>query len=365
MWEGWGAHPGERTLVFCASVAHADFVRDWLREHGVTARSVHSQASSDPREASLEGLSDGSVSAVCSVDVFNEGVDVPAVDRVVMLRPTESPVVFLQQLGRGLRKAEGKERLTVIDFVGNHRVFLDRVRRLLSLAGGERSPSLRELLEGSGALELPHGCSIDVELEAKELLRQLVPRGRSEVERVYRELRLLRGVRPTAGELSRLGYAPRSLLSGGHASWFAFVGSEGDLDAVEQSVLATSGAWLREVETTAMTRSFKMVVLQALLEADALTTGLPLAVLARRCWAVIRRSAELFADVADGARFEKDSVLDEAAWGAYWRGNPIEAWAGGSPRALPPTPSREREGESSRDPVGGGGSASRRIASFR
>ena len=349
MWEAWGAHPGARTLVFCASVAHADFVRDWLRERGVAARSVHSQGSSDPREDALEGLKNGSVSAVCSVDVFNEGVDVPEVDRVLMLRPTESPVVFLQQLGRGLRAAAGKDRLTVIDFVGNHRVFLDRVRRLLSLAGGSRAPSVRELLDGQGPLELPHGCSVDVELEAKEILRRLVPRGRSEVERVYRELREARGERPTAGELARMGYAPRTLLAGGHASFFGFVGSEGDLDAREQSVLATSGGWLREVETRRITASFEMVVLQALLEADALTTGLPLAVLARRCWAVIRRSAELFADVADGERFEKEGVLDEAAWGAYWRGNPIEAWAGRSPRALPPTPSRGREGESSRD----------------
>jgi superfamily II DNA or RNA helicase len=67
--------------------------------------------------------------------MFNEGIDLPSVDRVVMLRPTESPVIFFQQLGRGLRRAgDDKDRLTVIDFVGNHRMFLERVRRLLRLA---------------------------------------------------------------------------------------------------------------------------------------------------------------------------------------------------------------------------------------
>ncbi|MCZ7678280.1 MAG: helicase-related protein [Sandaracinaceae bacterium] len=287
---------------------------------------MHSQASSDPREESLAGLAAGTVSAVCSVDVFNEGVDVPAVDRVVMLRPTESPVVFLQQLGRGLRRHEGKDRLVVIDFVGNHKVFLDRVRRLLSLAGGERAPSLRELVDSAGPLELPHGCSVDVELEAKELLRLLVPRGRTEVERVYRELRESRGERPTAGELQRMGYSVRSLLTGGHGSWFSFVDGERDLDEIEQRVLATSGAWLREIETTAMTRSFKMVVLQALLEAEALTVGMKLDELARRCWSALRRSPELFADVPRD-RFESGGVLDERAWAAYWRGNPIDAWS--------------------------------------
>ncbi len=326
MWEAWTTHVGRRTLVFCASVAHADFVRDWLRARGVEARSVHSQASSDPREESLAGLAAGTVSAVCSVDVFNEGIDVPAVDRVVMLRPTESPVVFLQQLGRGLRKHEGKDRLVVIDFVGNHKVFLDRVRRLLSLAGGERAPSLRELVDSTAPVELPHGCSVDVELEAKELLRLLVPRGRTEVERVYRELRESRGERPTAGELQRMGYSVRSLLTGGHGSWFAFVESEKDLDEVERRVLATSGAWLREIETTAMTRSFKMVVLQALLEAEALTVGMKLDELARRCWSALRRSPELFADVPR-ERFEMGHGYDEHAWAAYWRKNPIDAWA--------------------------------------
>jgi superfamily II DNA or RNA helicase len=77
--------------------------------------------------------------------MFNEGIDLPSVDRVVMLRPTESPVIFRKQLGRGLRRAgDDQDRLTVIDFVGNHSMFLERVRRLLSLgsAGEPRGPSL-------------------------------------------------------------------------------------------------------------------------------------------------------------------------------------------------------------------------------
>ena len=86
-----------------------------------------------------------------------------------MLRPTESPIVFLQQLGRGLRKAAGKEAITVIDFVGNHRVFLDRVRVLLSLAA-RRPEAVRRFLDGGEPPELPPGCSVDVELEAIELL---------------------------------------------------------------------------------------------------------------------------------------------------------------------------------------------------
>jgi len=328
MWEAWQAHPGQRTLVFCASIAHAVYVRDWLLERGVSAAAVHSEDSSDPRDASLGALADGGLAALCSVDVFNEGVDLPDVDRVVMLRPTESPVVFMQQLGRGLRRPRdgGKDRLTIIDFVGNHRIFLDRVRRLLSLASRDGAALVAQLLDAPGPLELPHGCSVDVELEAKDVLRRLLPRGGSEVERMYRELHASRGERPTAGELQRMGYLPSTLrLSGAHASWFEFVRSEGHLDPEELHVLDGARAWLAELETTAMSKCFKMVVLEALIEADALGSGLPLGELARRSHAILARSPELFRDVDDDELAELQPA-NESKWLAYWKKNPIKAW---------------------------------------
>ena len=72
----------------------------------------------------IQQLRDGELDVLFSVDVFNEGVDVPEIDTVLMLRPTDSPIVFLQQLGRGLRSSDGKPELRVVDFIGNHRSFL-------------------------------------------------------------------------------------------------------------------------------------------------------------------------------------------------------------------------------------------------
>ena len=96
--------------------------------------------------------------------MFNEGLDIPAVDRVVMLRPTDSKVVFLQQLGRGLRAVEGKSRLLVIDFVGDHRIFAQRLIHLLSLAGEDAGwQGLKQWLRGAPAL-LPEGCLLDQNL---------------------------------------------------------------------------------------------------------------------------------------------------------------------------------------------------------
>jgi len=330
LWEAWRAHPGTRSLVFCCSIAHARFVQRWLAEQGLRVRVVHSGPDSDDRSAALGDLEAGRIDAVCAVDLFNEGVDVPLIDRVVMLRPTESPVLFLQQLGRGLRVAEGKDRLTVIDFVGNHRVFLDRVRTLLSLGG--RSAALRELIDAGGAIELASGCSAEIELAAIDLLRSLLPRGGSEVERVYRELYAARGERPRMGELFRMNLSP-STLRPAHGSWLDFVAAQGHLTAAEQEVHGAGARWFAELETAQMTKCFKMVVLEALIEQGALRDGLPLDQLAAKCHEILARSPELFRDLEDVKELPEPRAPDPRMWQAYWRKNPVAAWAGTNAKA--------------------------------
>lgn len=339
LWRAWRSHGGRRTLVFCCSIAHAKYVCAWLRNQGVKAAAVYAGDGSDDRERSLLELERGELDAVCAVDVFNEGVDVPSIDRVVMLRPTESSVVFLQQLGRGLRASAGKAAVNVIDFVGNHRMFLERLRALLSLGGDAGAERLRALLEAKGMAELPAGCSVELELEAKTLLARLFQvSGADEVERAYRALCLERGThelpasRPTAGELLRMGHLP-SRLRERHGSWFEFVRGESGLAPDEIALLEVAAPFLREIETTQMTRCFKMATLEVLLEQGALLHGLPIDELATRAHAWLRRSPELFADVIDDLRVQ---VLDDASrarWLAYWKQNPIAAWTGRNPRA--------------------------------
>lgn len=325
LWGAWRAHPGTRSLVFCCSIAHAAFVQRWLAEQGLRVRVVHSGPDSDDRSAALRDLEAGRIDAVCAVDLFNEGVDVPLIDRVVMLRPTESPVLFLQQLGRGLRVAEGKDRLTVIDFVGNHRVFLDRVRTLLTLGG--RSSALRELVDAGGNIELASGCSVEIELAAIDLLRSILPRGGSEVERVYRELYAAKGERPRIGELFRMNLSP-STLRPAHGSWLEFVNTQGHLTAAEQKVHEAGARWFAELETAQMTKCFKMVVLEALIELGALRAGLPLDQLAAKCHEILGRSPELFQDLEDVKELPDPRAPDAKVWQGYWRKNPVAAWVG-------------------------------------
>lgn len=332
LWRAWNEHPARQSLVFCCSIAHADYVRARLRELGVRVAAVYAGEGSDDREGSLARLAAGELDAVCAVDVFNEGVDVPSIDRVVMLRPTESSTVFMQQLGRGLRVAEGKGAVTVIDFVGNHRVFLERLRTLLSLGGASRGEALRRFLGAEGGEELPEGCSVEVELEAKEMLSRLFRvSGADEVERAYREICIERGadedvsVRPTAGELQRMGYLP-SRLRERHGSWFEFVRGERGLTTEEERVLGAAGGFLREIEVTEMTKCFKMVTLEVLVEQGALGAGMGLRELAVRAHALLRRSPELFADVTEELRKETLGEGELREWIAYWRKNPIAAW---------------------------------------
>ncbi len=113
----WKLHAQQRTLAFCVSIRHAEFMAERFRQQGVKADAVYAGSSMTRGEA-LEQLADGRLQIIFSVDLFNEGVDLPCLDTVMLLRPTESKILFLQQIGRGLRNAPDKEHLVILDFIG-------------------------------------------------------------------------------------------------------------------------------------------------------------------------------------------------------------------------------------------------------
>ena len=187
-----------RALGFCVSVQHARFMAEHFTRHGIDAIAVSGETSQDERETALRDLAAGRVKVVFSVDLFNEGVDVPAVDTLLLLRPTESPTLFLQQLGRGLRKAKGKSVCTVLDFVGTHRKEFRFDRRYRALLGGSRR-DLERAIEQQFPF-LPAGCNLQLDRKAAEIVlrsvRDAIPsdwRGRVD------ELRSLRTQRPDIG----------------------------------------------------------------------------------------------------------------------------------------------------------------------
>lgn len=279
---------------------------------------MFSGSGSDPIGQSLQSLRDGRLRVLCAVDLFNEGLDLPAVDRVVMLRPTESKVVFLQQLGRGLRVAPGKTRLLVLDFVGNHRVFAQRLLHLLALSGPRADWGLVRAYLQSGQAELPPGCLLDVDVEAKDVLRELLPRGAAAALDGYRRLRDELGRRPTATEVFRAGYLPRTIAAA-EGAWFAFVDAEQDLTEAEAGVAKAAADWFRMLETTSLNKSYKLIVLRVLLDRGALVSGLPLSTLCADCRRYLRQHEVLRRDVTGGGvAVDVDNATDEA-WQQWWQ----------------------------------------------
>jgi superfamily II DNA or RNA helicase len=157
-----------RALGFCVSVEHARFMARVFSEAGIASTAIWSDTPDAERRRALTDLAARKVSVVFSVDIFNEGVDVPNVDTLLMLRPTESPTLFLQQLGRGLRKSTAKSLCTVLDFVGHHRKEFRFDLKLRALLGGSRNDVAAQV--ESGFPFLPAGCHMELDRVASEIV---------------------------------------------------------------------------------------------------------------------------------------------------------------------------------------------------
>ena len=209
-----------RCLGFCVSVAHARYMAAQFDRLGVAAVAVVGTTPDADRRAALRRLEDGDIQVVFSVDLFNEGVDVPAVDTLLMLRPTQSATLFLQQLGRGLRTAKSKAVCTVLDFVGTHRREFRFDQRYRALLGGSRRDLERAVIDGFPFL--PAGCHMELDRIARDIvlrsIREAIPsRWPAKVD----ELRSLAQTRPAvtlANYLTETGLELSDVYAGNH-SW--------------------------------------------------------------------------------------------------------------------------------------------------
>ena len=261
-----------RALGFCCSRRHAQAMAEYFTTNGVPAVAVYTQSEGDPytenRKEAIQKLKNGEIRVVFSVDMFNEGVDITNVDMVLFLRPTESPVVFLQQLGRGLRKAPGKEYLNVLDFIGNYES-AGKVRFFLS--GNKEN-----VLEGGNQPvkpSYPDECLIDFDMGVIDLFEKLDRKNmrldnliQEEYSRVKAEL----GHRPTRIEL--FTYMDDAICekmlqtskSNVFRDYLSFLKKQDDLTEDEHALMHTIAAdFLKEIELTSMSKVYKMPVLLA------------------------------------------------------------------------------------------------------
>lgn len=280
---------------------------------------IHARSSLE-RTRVLKQLETGELDIIFSVDLFNEGTDLPAIDTVLMLRPTESRIVFLQQLGRGLRLYPGKERLQVIDLVGNHKACLGKPLLL------EQQLTHRHGARGEPVLA--PGCSINLDPTLLPMLARLNATRRPPLLQTYRELKAQLGYRPTAHQAwqsmqaNHLEFDTRTF-----GGWFTLVAQEGDLDAASEQVWQQLGEFLHlAVETTQLAKSFKLILLQALLELDGLRSPPTLAALASHSRYLLERHPRLLQ--LDLPEPQQQLAADSAGWLRYWRNNPIKHTTG-------------------------------------
>ncbi|MEV4580246.1 DUF3427 domain-containing protein [Nonomuraea jabiensis] len=179
-----------RAIGFCVSVDHARFMADRFTRAGLPSVAITTHSRNDERDQALRDLRERRINAVFTVDLFNEGVDVPEIDTVLFLRPTDSATVFLQQLGRGLRLADDKPCLTVLDFVGHQHKQFRFDRRYRALTGASRTGIAREIEQGFPTL--PAGCVIDLDRDVRRLVlenvRQALTLNWRDLARELREL---------------------------------------------------------------------------------------------------------------------------------------------------------------------------------
>jgi len=313
----WLARRQSRTLAFCISTRHADFMADTFCKAGIAAAAVYA-GSTKRRNEALDELERGDLAVIFSVDLFNEGTDLPAIDTVLMLRPTESRIIFLQQLGRGLRLHEGKSHLVVIDLVGNHKACLHKPYLLQAIlgAGTRRSGPTNK------PIALPDGCHINLDPVLLPLLTKLQRGQRLKVIEDYRALKEELGYRPTAAQAFWAGFDFVKLRKQ-HGSWFELLQDDGDLPEEAQAVLASLRDFLLTgIETTATTKSFKIMLLQALLDLNGLRQPPTLRELARYSRQVIERHPDIAA--RDLGAKERALAADSEGWFRYWRDNPIK-----------------------------------------
>ena len=156
-----------KALAFCVSKEHAQYMTQQFLLRGIKA-DVLTSDNSHERQQKQQAISSGSINVLCVVDIFNEGVDIPEMDTLLFLRPTESLTIFLQQLGRGLRLADGKECCTVLDFVGNSRPEYDFANKFRALVGKSHRAISDEIKQGFP--HAPLGCRIELSKCTQEMV---------------------------------------------------------------------------------------------------------------------------------------------------------------------------------------------------
>ncbi len=259
-----------RALGFCCSRLHAEEMAKEFCRRGIPSAAVYSNAAgafSEDRDKAVEKLRRQELRVIFSVDMFNEGLDIAQLDMVMFLRPTESPIVFLQQLGRGLRTYKGKEYLNVLDFIGNY----EKAGKAPLLLGGGHAFAEKKAYDYSD-IEYPDDCIVDFDMRLVDLFRELDKKAVSVKEQInqefYRVKELLDGKVPTRMELftnmddAVYRYCMKHAKENPFRRYLDFLAGLKELSGEEHILYEGIGReFLSLIETTDMQKVYKMPIL--------------------------------------------------------------------------------------------------------
>lgn len=268
----YNKYTSKRALGFCTSKAHAEFMAKYFNDNGIKAKSVYSGEQgefSEKRDIAIESLLKGEINVLFSVDMFNEGLDIPSIDLVMFLRPTESQTIFLQQLGRGLRKYKDKKYLICLDFIGNYK----KANLIPFLLSGKNYDKM--LIKKGKVLdfEYPKDCQIDFDLEVidifkiqskkeikiKELLIEEFNRVCKDLNKVPSRVELFTNM---DYEIYK-GIKPKSNLNPFN-NYLKFLKKQEKLNKDEEKLINTIAFdFINMIETTSMSKTYKMPILLA------------------------------------------------------------------------------------------------------
>lgn len=263
IYEEWHRLKQTRTIGFCSTVRQAEQLCAFFISKDVKAFVLSGRSTPTERKTIRQQLIDGEIDIIFTVDLFNEGVDIPTVDTLLFVRPTESIAVFTQQIGRGLRVADGKSRCVIIDFIGNYRnadrKLLVFKPELLERGGKKLSPS-EEIAETA--------CQLHFDVSVIDLLAEMAKKNRNYKQQIidaYVDLKMELGRRPSYLEIYLQSGFQDINIAREFGSYIDMLKEAGELTERELTIFEVYEPLLQEIEKTSMTRSYKMVVLYAML----------------------------------------------------------------------------------------------------
>jgi superfamily II DNA or RNA helicase/HKD family nuclease len=259
--DAWVDKKQTRTIGFCSSIRQANFLSAYFNRYGYKTVSLHSKQVEIGRREAIKQLEDGELDVIFTVDLFNEGVDIPVVDTLLFVRPTESLTVFTQQIGRGLRLAPGKGFCVIIDLIGNYRNADIKLSLFDTEKGGRKKTTIIP--------QVPVDCELQLDLEVVNLIKVMARKRQPRKEKLlndYLNLKHDLGRRPTYLELHLKGQSDAFHYKQEFNSYVAFLHWADELTDRENEVFNKYEKWLTEVEKTSMQKSYKMVLLLAMLK---------------------------------------------------------------------------------------------------